>query len=133
MPTMLGFKFTTDECFISQLRHGIVLRHGDYNDFLEATSAPSAPPPKPVARPAAKPAPAREKKPSQKARRDLGKLEDAIGRLELEQSELERQLGDPAAAGDLARIAELGEQHRRVQSELTRRLREWEQLGSQVV
>ncbi len=113
--------------------HGIVLRHGDYNDFLEATSAPSAPPPKPAARPPAKPARSSERKPSQKARRDLGKLEDAIGRLELEQGELERQLGDPAAAGDLARIAELGEQHRRVQSELTRRLREWEQLGSQVV
>ena len=118
--------------------HGIVLRHGDYNDFVEATSAAAPAPPKP-----AKPAPkavvdsrnarASTRGPSQKTRRDLDRLESTIARLETEQRELETQLGDPIVAADLRQIAQLGEHHQRIGAELARKLREWESLGSQVV
>jgi ATP-binding cassette subfamily F protein 3 len=114
----------------------IVLRHGDYNDYLEAISErPAAPPPaasspepKPRPRP---PAPRREpakRRPSQRTQRLIRELEKNIARLEGEQAELEAALADPAGAGDHALLGELGTRHQQVQEELAWNLLEWERV-----
>jgi ATP-binding cassette, subfamily F, member 3 len=114
----------------------IVLRHGDYNDYLEAIAEapPPAPPaPKPVAkqRPPRPVAPSREpraRRPSQRTQRLIRELEAAIARLEAEQTELEAALADPAGAGDRVRLGELGTRHQQVQEELAWTLLEWERV-----
>jgi ATP-binding cassette subfamily F protein 3 len=114
----------------------IVLRHGDYNDYLEAIAERPAPPPpaasssvpKPRQRP---PAPRREpakRRPSQRTQRLIRELEKNIARLEGEQAELEAALADPAGAGDHALLGELGTRHQQVQEELAWNLLEWERV-----
>ena len=114
----------------------IVLRHGDYNDYLEAIAEapPPAPPaPKPAARqrPPRPPAPSRQaraRRPSQRTQRLIRELEASIARLEAEQTELEAALADPAGAGDRVRLGELGTRHQQVQEELAWTLLEWERV-----
>ena len=117
----------------------IVLRHGDYNDYLEALAErPAIPPPPAPAKPKAKdtsrqrPAAPRQepakRRPSQRTQRLIRELEQNIARLEGEQAELEAALADPAGAGDRARLGELGTRHQQVQEELAWNLLEWERV-----
>jgi ATP-binding cassette subfamily F protein 3 len=117
----------------------IVLRHGDYNDYLEALAErPAVPPPPPPAKAKAKdasrqrPAAPRQqpakRRPSQRTQRLIRDLEQNIARLESEQAELEAALADPAGAGDRARLGELGTRHQQVQEELAWNLLEWERV-----
>ena len=117
----------------------IVLRHGDYNDYLEAIAErPAAPAPAPAAKARAKqqerPRPAAprqepaKRRPSQRTQRLIRDLEKNIARLEAEQAELEAKLADPAGAGDHARLGELGTRHQQVQEELAWNLLEWERV-----
>jgi ATP-binding cassette subfamily F protein 3 len=113
----------------------IVLRHGDYNDYLEALAErPAAPPPAPPAkaksreRPAAPRQQPAKRRPSQRTQRLIRELEQNIARLEGEQAELEAALADPGGAGDHARLGELGTRHQQVQEELAWNLLEWERV-----
>jgi ATP-binding cassette subfamily F protein 3 len=117
----------------------IVLRHGDYNDYLEALAErPAVPPPPAPAKAKAKdtsrqrPAAPRQepakRRPSQRTQRLIRELEQNIARLESEQAELEAALADPAGAGDRARLGELGTRHQQVQEELAWNLLEWERV-----
>jgi ATP-binding cassette subfamily F protein 3 len=117
----------------------IVLRHGDYNDYLEALAQrPVVPPPPAPAKAKAKdtsrqrPAAPRQepakRRPSQRTQRLIRELEQNIARLEGEQAELEAALADPAGAGDRARLGELGTRHQQVQEELAWNLLEWERV-----
>jgi ATP-binding cassette subfamily F protein 3 len=117
----------------------IVLRHGDYNDYLEALAErPALPPPPAPAKAKAKdtsrqrPAAPRQepakRRPSQRTQRLIRELEQSIARLEGEQAELEAALADPAGAGDRARLGELGTRHQEVQEELAWNLLEWERV-----
>jgi ATP-binding cassette subfamily F protein 3 len=117
----------------------VVLRHGDYNDYLEALAErPAVPPPPPPAKAKAKdasrqrPAAPRQqpakRRPSQRTQRLIRDLEQNIARLESEQAELEAALADPAGAGDRARLGELGTRHQQVQEELAWNLLEWERV-----
>ena len=110
----------------------IVLRHGDYNDYLEAVAerppAPAAPPPKPAAKQKPPPPrPARPKRgPSQRTQRVIRDLESGIAKLEAEQAGLEATLADPA--NDHTRLSELGTRYQQVQEELAWKLLEWERV-----
>jgi len=115
----------------------IVLRHGDYNDYLEAVAerppAPApAPKPAPKARQKQRPSAPRQepakRKPSQRTQRIVRDLESSIGKLESEQATLEATLADPANAGDHARLSELGTRYQQVQEELAWKLLEWERV-----
>jgi ATP-binding cassette subfamily F protein 3 len=117
----------------------IVLRHGDYNDYLQALAErPAVPPPPAPAKAKAKdtsrqrPAAPRQepakRRPSQRTQRLIRDLEQNIARLESEQAELEAALADPAGAGDRARLGELGTRHQQVQEELAWNLLEWERV-----
>jgi ATPase subunit of ABC transporter with duplicated ATPase domains len=112
----------------------IVLRHGDYNDYLEAVAerpAAPAPPPRPAPKAKAKAAPRQEsakRRPSQRTQRLVRDLESGIARLESEQATLEATLADPANAGDHARLSELGTRYQQVQEELAWKLLEWERV-----
>ena len=117
----------------------IVLRHGDYNDYLAAKAAASAPPPpaaKPAPRPAPKAAPAKaqqphRKRPPQRVLRQISQVEARIEVLEQEQQRIEAELADPAVLGDAERVSAAGIRHRELQEELAWKLREWEQLQEQ--
>ena len=114
-----------------------MLRHGDYNDYLEAIAER---PPRPRPRPRrslrrrqkrAAPAPRQEpakRRPSQRTQRLIRELETSIARLEAEQAELETALADPAGAGDRVRLGELGTRYQQVQEELAWKLLEWERV-----
>jgi ATP-binding cassette subfamily F protein 3 len=119
----------------------IVLRHGDYNDYLEALAErPATPAPPPPAKAKAREkgrerstAPRQEpakRRPSQRTQRLIRDLEKSIARLEAEQAELEAALADPAGAGDHGRLGELGTRHQQVQEELAWSLLEWERVQS---
>ena len=116
----------------------IALRHGDYNDYLEAIAekppAPAPAPPRPVRKakeaprtPMPRPASAK-RRPSQRTQRLIRDLESGIAKLEAEQGELEATLADPANAGDHARLGELGTRYQQVQEELAWKLLEWERV-----
>ena len=110
----------------------IALRHGDYNDYLEAVAerppAPAPAPKKRQSRPAApRQAPAK-RGPSQRTQRLIRDLESSIAKLEAEQATLETALADPADAGDHARLGELGTRYQQVQEELAWNLLEWERV-----
>jgi ATP-binding cassette subfamily F protein 3 len=127
----------------------IKLRHGDYNDYLEAVSArPAAPPtasrgpaarakpvadakPKAVAKrqaaPRTTPTPPK-RRPSQRTQRLIRDLESGIAKLESEQATLEATLSEPATASDHARLGELGTRYQQVQEELAWKLLEWERV-----
>jgi len=116
---------------------GIALRHGDYNEFLEAVSerpAAPAPPPKPAKQAKAQqrpapPQPAKAKRgPSQRTQRVIRDLESGIAKLEAEQASLEATLADPANAADHSRLSELGTRYQQVQEELAWKLLEWERV-----
>jgi len=114
----------------------IVLRHGDYNDYLEAVAErPAAPPPParpaPKAKAKAKAAPRQEpakRRPSQRTQRLVRDLESSIAKLENEQTTLEAMLADSANARDHARLSELGTRYQQVQEELAWKLLEWERV-----
>jgi ATP-binding cassette subfamily F protein 3 len=121
----------------------ITLRHGDYNDYLEAVAertAPAAPlsrGPAGAARPKAEgkrqsaprttPTPAK-RRPSQRTQRLIRDLESGIAKLEAEQSSLEATLTDPATASDHTRLSEVGTRYQQVQEELAWKLLEWERV-----
>ena len=117
--------------------HGIVVRHGDYNDFLEATT-PAAPAPAAPQKSSKRLAPVHKqpepklretpRKPSQKTARLITQLEASIATLEAEQGAIETDLSDPVVATDGPRVAELGSRHQAVQQELSWKLLEWERL-----
>jgi ATP-binding cassette subfamily F protein 3 len=115
----------------------IVLRHGDYNDYLEAlaerpapalATAPAKARDKPSQRPAAPRKEPAKRRPSQRTQRLIRELETSIARLEAEQAELEAALAEPSGAGDHARLGELGTRHQEVQEELAWNLLEWERV-----
>ena len=109
-----------------------MLRHGDYNDYLEAVAerppAPAAPLPKPAAKKKLPPPqPARPKRgPSQRTQRVIRDLESGIAKLEAEQASLEATLADPS--NDHTRLSELGTRYQQVQEELAWKLLEWERV-----
>jgi ATPase subunit of ABC transporter with duplicated ATPase domains len=117
----------------------IVLRHGDYNDYLEAIAErpPAAPAPKAPKAPRAAKAPMRstaprqepqKRRPSQRTQRIIRDLESGIAKLEAEQATLEATLADPANAADHTRLSELGTRYQQVQEELAWKLLEWERV-----
>ena len=115
-----------------------MLRHGDYNDYLEAIAErPAAP----GARHAPKSAP-RQKRPSRRRarqpakRRPSQRTQRLIRELETEhrpssrpsRPSWRRALADPAGAGDHVRLGELGTRYQQVQEELAWKLLEWERI-----
>jgi ATP-binding cassette, subfamily F, member 3 len=120
----------------------ITLRHGDYNDYLEAIAERPAPLPpaatvkakakdkeeqrrQRVATPRQQPV---KRRPSQRVQRLIRDLESGIASLEAEQAQLETALSDPAGASDHARLGELGTRYQQVQEELAWKLLEWERV-----
>jgi ATP-binding cassette subfamily F protein 3 len=117
----------------------IVLRHGDYNDYLEAKAGGGEAPQKPAPKPAPRAAPAKKpaaqappkKRPSQRVLREITQIEAKIEQLEQEQQRIETELADPEVLGDAERVSAAGIRHRELQEELAWKLREWEQLQEQ--
>jgi ATP-binding cassette, subfamily F, member 3 len=111
----------------------VVMRLGDYNDYLAAAAQAAEPEPaKPAKPPAApKPKPAPRQKPG-RARRDrrVEELEAGIERLEAAIAGLERDLADPAVMSDRDLLAAAGEEHRAKQEELAWLMREWEEAAT---
>jgi ATP-binding cassette subfamily F protein 3 len=126
----------------------IKLRHGDYNDYLEAVAERAAAPaplsrgpagPAKTGKPQAEakqrrhsaprttPTPA-TRRPSQRTQRLIRDLESGIAKLEAEQAGLEATLSDPATASDRTRLSELGTRYQQVQEELAWKLLEWERV-----
>jgi ATP-binding cassette subfamily F protein uup len=126
----------------------IKLRHGDYNDYLEAVAERAAAPaplsrgpagPAKTGKPQAEakqrrhsaprttPTPA-TRRPSQRTQRLIRDLESGIAKLEAEQAGLEATLSDPATASDHTRLSELGTRYQQVQEELAWKLLEWERV-----
>jgi ATP-binding cassette subfamily F protein 3 len=116
---------------------GLVMRLGDYNDYLAAVDVQSAPAPPPApapVRPKQAPAPAREpaRKPApQRLQRRISELERRIGGVEEEIAGLERDLADPVVLGDRDLLAAAGERHREKQEELAWLMRDWEEAVTQ--
>jgi ATP-binding cassette subfamily F protein 3 len=123
----------------------IKLRHGDYNDYLEAVAERAAPTASAARTPTAKAKPKAEQRqqrqaaprttparpkrgPSQRTQRLIRELESGIAKLEAEQATLEATLSDPATASDHARLSELGTRYQQVQEELAWKLLEWERV-----
>jgi ATP-binding cassette, subfamily F, member 3 len=123
----------------------LVLRAGDYNDYLAAravadpparstppTPTPATPPPvasTPPAR-AATPRPAvtaQRRKPSQRLLRTISDLEAKITEAEAEITLIESQLADPAVAADYELLQVAAEKHRAKQEEHAWLLRSWEE------
>jgi ATP-binding cassette, subfamily F, member 3 len=115
----------------------VVLRHGDYNDFLAATAPKPAPPP-PVAK--ARPAQAKPKAkggtpaaaPSGDKRRAkrIREIERRIDEIETRQAGLEALLLEPGVLADHDRLAETGRALADSQQELAWQMKEWEALHS---
>jgi ATP-binding cassette, subfamily F, member 3 len=114
----------------------VVLRHGDYNDFLAATAPkPAAPPPASKARPAtqkpksggaAKQAPAQ---PVDKRRATrIREIERRIDEIETRSAGLEAMLLEPELLADHERLAETGRALAESQQELAWQMKEWEAL-----
>jgi ATP-binding cassette, subfamily F, member 3 len=115
----------------------VVLRHGDYNDFLAATAPkPAAPPPPSKGRPAnqkpkggggaAKPAPAQ---PVDKRRaKRIREIERRIDEIETRSAGLEAMLLEPDLLADHERLAETGRALAESQQELAWQMKEWEAL-----
>jgi ATP-binding cassette, subfamily F, member 3 len=117
----------------------LVARDGAFGDYARAHEATDAPAPatKAAARPrpaaAAKPKPARrpdpapaKRRPSQRARREVARLENEIASAEERLGALEARLSTPDAYADDADIATDGREHKRLQEELAYLYREWE-------
>ncbi|HEY1480500.1 MAG TPA: ATP-binding cassette domain-containing protein, partial [Gaiellales bacterium] len=115
----------------------VVLRHGDYNDFVAATAPRPAPAPAPAkGRPAAreqkknggavaKPAaPAIDKR---KAKR-IRDVERRIDEIETRAAGLEALLLEPDVLSDHARLAETGRALAESQQDLAWQMKEWEAL-----
>jgi ATP-binding cassette subfamily F protein 3 len=112
----------------------IVIRHGDYNDYLAAVAPKPAPAVSqksrqqaPKAAPAAKkqaPAPAAAKRTARRVR----EIESRIDEIESRQAGLEQMLLQPDVLADHARLAETGRALADSQQELAWQMREWEAL-----
>jgi ATP-binding cassette subfamily F protein 3 len=120
----------------------VVLRHGDYNDYLAATSAKAAAPapakghgklaPVPRSR-AAEPKPKQTKPaassgPDKRQARRIREIERRIDEIESRQAGLEALLQEPEVLADHDRLAETGRALRDSQQELAWQMKEWEAL-----
>jgi ATP-binding cassette subfamily F protein 3 len=121
----------------------VVLRHGDYNDYLAATSAKaeakaparggqaklapvatsSAPAPKPAKQKVAVAA-----GPDKRAAKRIREIERRIDEIETRQAGLEALLQEPEVLADHERLAETGRALRDAQQELAWQMKEWEAL-----
>jgi ATP-binding cassette subfamily F protein 3 len=115
---------------------GLVLRWGDYNDFVEAKAAAEAPAPAPPRPPAVKPPPKAaaptpatrpEKRTPQRAARRVADAERKVGAAEAAIAAIEAELVDPAVLADRDLLADAAERHRLRQEELVWLMREWEE------
>jgi ATP-binding cassette subfamily F protein 3 len=117
-------------------RH-VVIRHGDYNDYLAATSAAARPVPAAPAKPTplARRSEPKERKPAKQASPDKRKarrireIESRIDEIESRQAGLEQLLQEPEVLADHERLAETGRALRDSQQELAWQMREWEALN----
>jgi ATP-binding cassette subfamily F protein 3 len=123
---------------------GVVLRHGDYNDYLAATSAKAAPPaqvkghatlaPVPKSRPAEPNSRPKQRKPvasagpDKRQARRIREIERRIDEIETRQAGLEALLQEPEVLADHDRLAETGRALRDSQQELAWQMKEWEAL-----
>ena len=114
-------------------QRGLVMRYGDYNDYLAAISAPAVPArpaPIPKAKPAApKPTSAvtEQRRTPQRIQRKLAELESRIEGLEAAVARIEGELADPAVIADRDLLGAAAEQHRQRSEELAWLMKEWEQ------
>ncbi len=118
----------------------LVAREGAFGDYArahEGTPQPQRPaaaappkPPKPAKpsrpRPPAAETPAAKRRPSQRARREVARLEGEIASAEERLGALEARLSAPDAYTDDAAIVDDGREHQRLQEELAYLYREWE-------
>ena len=124
--------------------HRLVLRPGDYNDYLAATSRAGRRAPRGRrsrsrrrSRRRARPSEPRRagsrgassRRPPQRLVRRIRELEERIAALEDEVAALERDLADPAVATDRDLVSHAAAQHRAKQEELTWLMREWEEAS----
>jgi ATP-binding cassette subfamily F protein 3 len=117
----------------------VVLRHGDYNDYLAAISRNEAAvaPRKglaPVAKSSA-PAPKQKKPkapaeptPDKRTAKRIREIERRIDEIETRQAGLEAMLQEPEVLADHDRLAETGRALRDSQQELAWQMKEWEAL-----
>jgi ATP-binding cassette subfamily F protein 3 len=107
---------------------------GDYARAHEGTPQPQRPAPAAApkaSRPSRPPKPAAEtppakRRPSQRARREVARLEGEIASAEERLGALEARLSAPDAYTDDAAIVDDGREHQRLQEELAYLYREWE-------
>jgi ATP-binding cassette, subfamily F, member 3 len=117
----------------------LVAREGAFGAYAaahEGGAPPAAarPAPRPKAKPAksAKPAKPADSKPSQRAKREAGRLEREIGAMEEELGAIETRLSDPDAYGDPVGVEADGRRHQELQQELAYKYREWERFAAEV-
>jgi ATP-binding cassette, subfamily F, member 3 len=120
-------------------RH-VVLRHGDYNDYLAAIStkadaAPArngparlAPVPTSRAREPRRQKPAAAPSPDKRKAKRIRDIERRIDEIETRQAGLEAMLQEPEVLADHDRLAETGRALRDSQQELAWQMKEWEAL-----
>ena len=118
----------------------LIGREGAFGDYARAHEAPPPPPAKkakPAAAPARKaaaaaPAPARTRtRTSQRARREVARLEAEIAAAEARLGALEARLSQPDGYGDDAALVADGREHQRLQEELAHLYRDWERYGAE--
>ena len=117
-------------------RH-VVIRHGDYNDYLAATSAAARPAPAAPAKPTSQPRRSEPKErkavkppsPDKRKARRIREIESRIDEIESRQAGLEQLLQEPEVLADHERLAETGRALRDSQQELAWQMREWEALN----
>jgi ATP-binding cassette subfamily F protein 3 len=121
----------------------VVLRHGDYNDYLAATSAKAAAPapgkgqaklaPVPKSRAPESPPRPKQKKPAtagpdKRQAKRIREIERRIDEIETRQAGLEAMLQEPEVLADHDRLVETGRALRDSQQELAWQMKEWEAL-----
>ncbi len=111
-----------------------IMRAGGYADLLalREDSGDAALTPAPVPRQQEKPAAARSGPRTSNGRlaREVSKIEARIARIEADITAVEDDVAQAGAAGDVSRVAELGERHRALQEDLSYAMAEWEERAA---
>ncbi len=114
-----------------------IMRAGGYADLLAlqedaGDAGDAARTAAPAPRPQEKPAAARSGPRTSNGRlaREVSKIESRIARIEADITAVEGDVAQAGSAGDVSRVAELGERHRALQEDLSYAMAEWEERAA---